>query len=404
MKLQHHILTLILLLMALPTLAQNKKIAQQKEVVKKLERSIAQEEKKLKELNSNIAAKEKTLVNLVKHKEQKEKQVASLGRQIEKQNRLIKAKSQEIKLREEEIKESGLRLDSLEKQTLLFEGDMREIVRAAYRNYRYQDQVTYLLSAESFSEMTRRMAMLRAAAERRKEQIEQLISLRQRVQMERDSLTVHRNELAAKKQELTNDLNKLSKNKQALNKERKELSNYVDLAKQTISKMTSEQKRVVESKLEHQAELNNAKKELKRLQNLAKNNKTGSSFSSKLTDLNLPVEGGKVKRYKGNMAEILGKEGAAVTSIYEGKVLDIKQNKVTNYYEVYIAHGKYITSYANLSAVTVTKNSIVKMGQRIGTIGTAINLSTMATENKIVFGIYSPNPDEVMSAENCFKK
>ena len=84
--------------------------------------------------------------------------------------------------------------------------------------------------------------------------------------------------------------------------------------------------------------------------------------------------------------------------------MDIKQNKVTNYYEIYIAHGKYITSYANLSAVAVTKNSTVKMGQRIGTIGTAINLTTMETENKIVFGIYSPNPDEVMSAANCFKK
>ena len=404
MKLQHYILTLILLLTALPTVAQNKKIAQQKEVVKKLERSIAQEEKMLNELKRNIADEKKTLVGLVKNKEKKERQVASIGRQIKNQNRLIEAKSQEIKLREEEIKESGLRIDSLEKQTLLFEEHMRDIVRAAYRNYRYQDQLTYLLSAESFSDMTRRVAMLRAAAEHRKEQIKQLISLRQRVQMERDSLTVRRNELAAKKQELTKDLNKLSRNKQVLNKERKELNNYVASARQTISKMTSEQKRVVESKLEHQAELNNAKKELKRLQNLAKNNKTGASFSAKLTDLNLPVVGGKVKRYKGNMAEILGNEGAAVTSIYEGKVLDIKQNKVTNYYEVYIAHGKYITSYANLSAVAVAKNSIVKMGQRIGTIGTAINLSTMATENKIVFGIYSPNPDEVMSAENCFKK
>ena len=404
MKLRHHILTLILLLTALPAMAQSKKIAQQKEVVKKLEQSIAQEEKKLTELKRNIADEKKSLVNLVKNKERKEMQVVSLGLQIKNQNRLIEAKSQEIKLREEEIKESGLRLDSLEKQTLLFEEHMRELVRAAYRNYRYQDQLTYLLSAESFSDMARRVAMLRAAAEQRKEQIEQLISLRQRVQMERDSLTVRRNELSAKRQELTKDLNKLSKNKQTLNQERKVLNNYVASTKKAISKMTSEQKRVVESKLEHQAELNNAKKELRRLQELAKNNKTGASFSSKLTDLNLPVVGGKVKRYKGNMAEILGNEGAAVTSIYEGKVLDIKQNKVTNYYEVYIAHGKYITSYANLSAVAVTKNSTVKMGQRIGTIGTAINLTTMETENKIVFGIYSPNPDETMSAANCFKK
>jgi septal ring factor EnvC (AmiA/AmiB activator) len=252
--------------------------------------------------------------------------------------------------------------------------------------------------------MARRVVMLRAAAEHRKEQIEQLLSLRQEVQMERDTLTAQHRALSIEKAELKKDLGKLSRSQNLLNQERKNLNKSVAEAKNVISKMSSEQKRVVESKLEHQAELNNAKKELRRLQALAKDNKTGDSFSSKLTDLKLPVVGGKVKRYKGNMAEISGSEGAAVTSIYEGKVLDIKQNKVTNHYEIYIAHGKYITSYANLSAVSVAKNATVQKGQRIGTIGSAINLTTLETENKIVFGIYSPNPDEVMSAANCFKK
>jgi murein DD-endopeptidase MepM/ murein hydrolase activator NlpD len=104
------------------------------------------------------------------------------------------------------------------------------------------------------------------------------------------------------------------------------------------------------------------------------------------------------------MAEIVGPEGAAVTSIYEGKVVDIKRNKVTNKYDIFIAHGEYITSYANLSAVNVLKNAIVKKGERIGTIGSAVNITTMEMEYKIVFGIYAPSPDVKLSAANCFKK
>ena len=404
MKLQHYILTLVLLFTALPSMAQKTNIEKQKAVVKELERNIANEEKELTKLKRNIDKEKKSLNELVEAKVLTETRVKRLGKQIEQQNKLIKAKTKEISLRDQEILQSEQELDSLEKQTMLFEGHMQEIVRAAYRSYRYQDQLTYLLSADSFSEMARRVVMLRAAAEHRKEQIKQLVALHQREQIVRDSLTVRRDELTKKKKELTNDLNKLSKNKQELDKERKALISYVASAKKTISKMSSEQKRLAESKLEHQAELNNAKKELKRLQALAKNNKTGSSFSSKLTDLNLPVVGGKVKRYKGNMAEITGNEGAAVTSIYEGKVLEIKENKVTGHYEIYIAHGNYISSYANLSAVSVKKDSTVKIGQRIGTIGKSVNLTTLEFENKIIFGIYSPNPDEVMSAANCFKK
>ena len=153
--------------------------------------------------------------------------------------------------------------------------------------------------------------------------------------------------------------------------------------------------------MEHEEKLNAAIKELRKL---TKGNKAGASFSANTTALNLPVVGGKVKRYKGNMAEIVGKEGASVTSIYEGKVVDIKRNKVNNKYDVYIAHGEYITSYANLSAVSISKGVIVQKGQRIGTIGSAVNISTMEMEYKIVFGIYAPSPDVKMSAANCFKK
>ena len=368
-----YILTLLLFALLSPVVAQTSKIEQQKKVIANLERSIAREEKQLAQLKKSKASAEK--------------QVAALTKQIEKRNALIRETTRQIKQLTAEVNASEMRLRSLGGQLTELEENVRVLVRSAYRNYRYQNQLTYLFSAKSFADMARRVAMLRVATEYRIAQIKQVSAVRSDVQAERNTLAKRREELSATKRRLDNQRTKLRADMAA--------------AKKTVSQMSSKQQSVLRSKMEHEEKLNSAIKELRKL---TKGNKAGASFSASTTALNLPVAGGKVKRYKGNMAEIVGKEGAAVTSIYEGKVVDIKRNKVNNKYDIYIAHGEYITSYANLSAVSVTKNAIVKKGQRIGTIGSAVNISTMEMEYKIVFGIYAPSPDVKMSAANCFKK
>ena len=362
-----------MLLMLTPALAQTSKIEQQKKVIANLERSIAREEKELAQLKKNKASTEK--------------QVRALTKQIESRNALIRETTQQIKQLTKEVNASEMRLKMLGGQLTQLEQNARDIVRAAYRNYRYNNYLTYLFSAKSFSDMARRIAMLRVATEYRIAQIKEVSAVRSDVQAERNTLTKRREELSATKRRLDNQRAKLNADMAA--------------AKKAIGKMSKKQQSVLRSKMEHEEKLNSAIKELRKL---TKGNKAGASFSANTTALNLPVVGGSVKRYKGNMAEIVGKEGAAVVSIYEGKVVDIKRNKVNNKYDVYIAHGEYITSYANLSAVSVAKNAIVNKGGRIGTIGSAVNINTMEMEYKIVFGIYAPSPDVTMSASNCFKK
>ena len=373
MKLRHYILTLVLLLMSSVAVAQTSKIEQQKKVIANLERSIANEERQLAQLKKNKASAEA--------------QVASLTKQIEKRNALIRETTRQIRALTTEVLLSEKRLKALGGQLSQLEDNLREIVRSAYRNYRYQDQKTYILSAETFADMARRVAMLRVASGYRAEQIKQVTTTREDVQRERNNLAKRREELSA--------------TKQRLDSQRKKLKGDVASAKKTISNMSSKQQSLLRSKMEHEEKLNSAIKELRKL---TKGNKAGASFSASTTALNLPVEGGKVKRYKGNMAEIVGKEGAVVSSIYEGKVVDIKRNKVNNKYDVYIAHGEYITSYANLSSVSVAKGAVVPKNGKIGIIGSAVNLTTLELEYKIVFGIYAPNPEVTLSAANCLKK
>lgn len=374
MKLRCYILTLLLLLSIAPaTMAQTSKIEEQKRAIANLEKSIAKEEKQLAQLKKNKASAEK--------------QVQSLTKQIEHRNALINETTRQIKRLSAEVAASERRLLELGGQLTSLEKNTHELVRAAYRNYRYRSGLAFLFSATSFADIARRIAMLRVATEYRIAQMKRVTKVRKDVQAERANLAKRKDELSATKRRLDN--------------QRKRLKNDMASAKSAISKMSSKQQQVLRSKMEHEEKLNKA---IKQLRKLIKGNKEGASFSAKTTALNLPVVGGKVKRYKGNMAEIVGKEGASVTSIYEGKVVDIKRNKVSNKYDIYIAHGEYITSYANLSAVSVAKGAVVKRGQNIGTIGSAVNISTMEMEYKIVFGIYAPSPDIVMSAANCFKK
>ena len=367
------ILIAMLLAFATSASAQTSKIEEQKRVIANLEKSIAQEEKQLAKLKKSKASAEQ--------------QIVALTRQIEQRNKLISETTRQIKQLTGEVEASERRIRQLGGQLNGLEQSVAEIVRAAYRNYRYHNHLTFLFSAKSFTELTRRIAMLRVATSYRQQQIKKVMATRSDVQAERALLTKRRAEL--------------SQTKRRLDKQRTQLLATVKEAQRSVSKMSSKQQALLRSKMANEEKLEG---EIKKLRKLIKGNKAGASFSERTTALNIPVAGGKIKRYKGNMAEIVGAEGAAVTSVYEGKVVDIKRNKVNNKYDIFIAHGEYITSYANLSAVTVLKNAIVKKGERIGTIGSAVNISTMEMEYKIVFGIYAPSPDVKVSAANLFKK
>lgn len=373
-RLRDLILTLTLTLMATTTLfANTDKVEEQRRIIAKLEASIAKEERELASLKKNKASKQK-LVN-------------TLIRQIEQRNSLINATNRQLKELNREIAASSVRIDELSGQLSVLEKSCAEMTRAAYRNYRFNNTLTYILSSSSTADFARRLASLRIATERRSEQMKQIVSMREDVRQERAELDKKRTEAAAAKKKLDREREKLRRDRNDAKLER--------------DKMSKKERNVLQSKIEQQEKLDAAIKELRKL---IKGNKEGASFSNKTSNLNLPVVGGKVKKYKGNMAEVCGKEGAKVVSIYEGKVVEIKRNKVNNKYDVFIAHGEYITSYANLSAVSIAKNSVVKRGQQIGTIGHSVDPTTMNIEYKIVFGIYAPTPNITVQASTCFKK
>ena len=183
--------------------------------------------------------------------------------------------------------------------------------------------------------------------------------------------------------------------------QREKLQHDVASARKTMKQLSTREQAALREKMAREERLDAA---IDALRKLTKGNTAGASFSRKTSNLNLPVDGGRVRKYKDNMAEIVASKGASVRSIYEGKVVEVRRNRISGKYDVFVAHGEYITSYANLERTSVQKGQKVAKNGVLGIIGSSVNLTTMEPEYKLVFGIYSPSPKETMRAADCFKK
>jgi len=371
----HRLLPLLLLVsLFVPAAAQNsRKIEEQRRVIASLEQKIASEEQQIAKLKKGRAATEE--------------RARRLARQIESRIRLLDETEKEAALLRAEIVRKDSVAGDLAAARDRTRGEYAAMVREAYRNYRHQNYLTFLFSSRSFADMARKIAALREVAAMRERKLDEIAALTEQV-------TVEKRELDARQKSLDAVMKKLERQKAALERD-------AGNARAEIRRMSENEKKALRRKVAQEQELSVA---IGTLRKLTKGNTAGASFSSRTSGLKLPVASGRVKRYRGNMAEITGPKGAQVVSIYEGKVVEIKRNRITDKFEVFIAHGEYITSYANLGAICIEKGQKVAKNQRIGAIGSSVDVMTMGTEYKLVFGIYPPDPSQKLLAENCFKK
>jgi murein hydrolase activator len=72
--------------------------------------------------------------------------------------------------------------------------------------------------------------------------------------------------------------------------------------------------------------------------------------------------------------------GAAVKAVFEGEVQSVMN--ISDVQAVMIRHGKYFTTYGNLSTVSVTKGEHVKTGQILGRVGEIAQLEFVLSDDK----------------------
>ena len=371
----------VALLMALPQCVMSQsqsddekaRIAEQRRIVEQLEKELEEDEKRLNSIK--------------KDKSTAQQRVRSITKQINSRNQLLNRTEREIGSIERSIVKNDSLLSQTQQSYTAEKENYAEMVREAYRNYKQNNYITYILASESFTDAARRIANIRAIAVLREERLLRMDSLAKSIEEQQASLTERRRTL--------DDVQRKAE------AQRKKLQGDVSSAKKAMSQLSKREQAALKEKMASEERLDAA---IDALRKLTKGNSVGASFSRTTSNLNLPVVGGRVREYKGNMAEIIGTKGAAVRSIYEGKVVEVRRNRISGKYDVFVAHGEYITSYANLDNVVVRKDEKIAKNGTLGEVGASVNLTTMNTEYKMVFGIYSPNPKEVLRAANCFKK
>ena len=347
-----------------------------------LQRQIAEKQRAIDALEKQIARGEQELTSIKKGKNSEQQSVRRLSRQIASRRQLLDETESQLSLLAEQLAASDSTAGALNVRLERYRAQYAAMVREAYRNYKQNSYLTYIFASKDFADVARRIANIRGVAKLREAKLREIAETAQEVGRQQELL-------AAQQQALDSTRRKIDAQRARYERDQRN-------AKARLQRMSAREKAVLREKERQEEQLDTA---IAELQKLTKGNKAGASFSTRTSNLNLPVEGGRVKRYRDNMAEITGPKGARITAIYEGKVVDVKRNRITNRFDVYIAHGQYITSYANLNSVSVAKGQTVAKNSAIGVIGPAVD-----TEYRLVFGIYPPAGAKKMRASDCFRK
>jgi len=360
-------------------------------------------------------------------------QLNMLARKISLQERYIGSINKELRMIDDDLYRSNLEIFRLQRQLDTLKSEYARTILYAYKNRSSFDYVNFIFSATSFNDAIRRVTYLKSYRAYREKQVttinqtQQLIAKRQQKQLGRkqdrnvalQSQTVQRNELAEQKKEkdqvvskLKSQGNELQKQIAIKKKRDRDLNNAIQAivrreieaakkrdADRLIAEKKARDKIIVEKKKnEVTANANNRvtapvitpekpevveKKPESYLELNARDVKLGADFTSSKGRLPWPVDksvvlipfgpyfvdGFKDIRDNNPGLTIGTQAGSSVKAVFNGEVIGIH-----NYGEaaaVVIRHGKYITTYSNLSAVNVAKGATVTTGQVIGRAGEA---------------------------------
>jgi murein hydrolase activator len=358
-------------------------------------------------------------------------QLNMLARKINLQERYIGSINKELRMIDDDLYRSNLEIYRLQRQLDTLKSEYARTIVYAYKNRSSFDYVNFIFSATSFNDAIRRIAYLKSYRAYREKQVatinetQVLIAKRQQQQLGRkqqknealQSQTKERNELAVQKKEKDQVVSKLKSEEKDLKKQiavkkkrDRDLNNAIQaIVRREIESAKRREKERIDSEKKERDRIAAAKKNSEVASNAtnpvtapvitpsktevaekrpdsylemnARDVKLGADFASSKGKLPWPVDKSVVlipfgpynvdgfKDIKDNNPGLtIGTQaGSSVKAVFAGEVIGVH-----NYGEaaaVVIKHGKYITTYSNLSAVNVGKWATVTTGQVLGRAG-----------------------------------
>jgi len=418
------------LLLSLPAFAQNGKSSTQlKKDKQKIENEIANTQKLLKKNESN----QKAAVQ----------QAALLRQQIQNREKMITNLNSQIIQMEDEQEQNTQEIKQLEKRLAYMKADYAQVVYNAYRNRRLLDKVTFILAAEDFSQMFRRMRYFAIFSRNVREQSERIQKTTQELTKKNEEIVMLKNDklvtLSSKEQEiknLENDRRKKTQNAEKLKKESQKLNADLKKKQQQRKELDAAIQRAVKAEIA-KANAERSKKSSKSSGGKASSgststastasSSTSSSTSSRATatitltpeeatlntsfinnkgKLPWPVaKGAKVSDFgnyphpdvpsvqiENHGIDIMVEAGTPARAVFDGVVTGVMNIMGTTV--VMIRHGEYLTVYQNLSSAKVKKGDRVTTKQTIGTVAQSQTSNTYELHFEIWKNDRYVNPNE----------
>ena len=361
-----------------------------------------------KKLETEIADTKRLLKETQKKENTSLQQLSLLRKQINNREKLITELNTQIYNYELELDLNIKLSKELDKKLEYMKADYERVVYLAFKNRRVIDKITFLLSADDFSQMYRRLKLYSIFSDNVKHQSEEIKKTQQKIARKNAEI------LSIKETKLTllenkeNEIKSLEKDKTSqsktldeLKKKEKQLANDL-LAKQSKQKeIESAIKKAIEQEIlaanKKKAEQNKStagatttkKPSSTVLEYTPEEITTGSSFANNQRKLPWPVVKGTTitsfGKYKNpdvpsvmmesKGIDILVEPNTQVRAVFDGVVYGIldmgSAGKV-----VIIRHGEYISVYQGLASVSVKKDDKVTIKQNIGTVGKTMGRST----------------------------
>ena len=417
---------LLLCVLSFPGLlsAQNGKSSSQlKKDKQKIETEIANTQKLLKKNESN----QKAAVQ----------QAALLRQQIQNREKLITNLNSQIIQMEDEQEQNQQEINQLEKRLAYMKADYAQVVYNAYRNRRFLDKVTFILAADDFTQMFRRIRYYTIFSRNVRQQAEQIEKTKNELNKKNEEITEIKNDklntLSSKEQEIKNlesDRRKKTQNAEKLKKESQNLKAELKKKQQKRKELDAAIQRAVQDEIAKA----NANRKKKSNTSSSKTSSGGSTASSGKTSTSakstasisltpeeatlnasfinnkgkLPwpvVKGAKVSDFgsyahpdvpsvqiENHGIDIMVDAGTPARAVFDGVVTKITNIMGTNV--VMVRHGEYLSVYQNLSSVNVREGEKVSTKQSLGTVAKNASSNTYELHFEIWKNDRYVNPSE----------
>lgn len=367
-------------------------------------------EKKRKEIQQEISSLQNAQSEIAKDKKVNISQLKLIEKKLRNRYAVIDNLNDDMRLIDNTIFSNNREIYRLQKQLDTLRSQYAKTIEYAYKNRSSYDMMNFIFTASSFNDAIRRVSYLKSYRHYRDEQAANINktskSLAEKIQL-----------LTLNKKEKGKILDEQKKQKEILEEEKQEKNQFVsklklrekEIEKEMIAKRKIERslqnaiaaivKREIEAarkRAEEEARKIAAKPAVEnkvavpvktastRKENILENTpevaKISVGFENNRGNLPWPVDKASISASFGKQ-KIEGTSliednigltlqttpGANVKAVFEGVVTSIYD--ITGSQTITIKHGKYFTTYYNLSSVNVSKGTTVQMGQVIGKAG-----------------------------------